>query len=123
MAISSTSFQKGQVGNPKGRKPLPEDVKIARGISTERLIDEVIRFREMKVVDGDKIDKNELDYGERMILEAYQKRDYQAVKYYEDRAFGKAKESIDLTTENIGDIIINVNGITDNWNEQKNKDI
>jgi hypothetical protein len=92
------NFQKGE----GGRKPLPDDIKAARNLSYEDMCRTVIKVRQYKKGELDKIDKNKLTLGELAIINAYEKLDYQGIKCYEDRLWGKAKETIDanINTDN-----------------------
>ena len=80
-----------------GRKPLPEDIKIARNMSYEEMCRTVIQVRQI-VLSGNKIKIDDMPLGKRAIFNAYQKLDYRGIKDYEDRLWGKAKENIDLQT-------------------------
>jgi hypothetical protein len=96
MAKTSTSFKKGQGGNPKGRKPLPADIRVARSLSYEEMCRTVIDVRNLTPEDIKKSDMEKMTVGKRAILNAYVKLDYAGIKIYEDRLWGKAKETIDL---------------------------
>lgn len=97
MAKTRTSFQKGQVGNPKGRKPLPDDIKYARNMSYEDMCRTVIEVRAMTPEQVKRLDSDKEPLGKRAILNAYVKLDYRGIKDYEDRLWGKAKESHEVT--------------------------
>jgi len=105
------SFKKGNSGG--GRKPLPDDIKEARTLSYNDMCRTVIKVRKMtfleikEVKDGiEKGTKKVMDMpiGEFVIMTAYAGRDYQAIKIYEDRLWGKAQESIDLGMKEGGTI-------------------
>jgi len=86
------NFKKGE----GGRKPLPEDIKMARNLSYEEMCKTVIEVRKLtpEKVKDENMDKMPL--GKRAILNAYAKLDYKGIKEYEDRLWGKAKESYDI---------------------------
>ena len=92
-------FQKGETGNPKGRKPLPKDIRAARSMATEEMLRAVIEVRRMTVSEVKTIDLETLPLGKRAIISAYTKNDYKGIKDYEDRLFGKAHETVALTGE------------------------
>lgn len=89
-------FKKGEVTNPKGRKPLPPDVREAINMIREDIIRTVYDIREMRVSEASKLDNMTL--GRRAIVNAYLKMDYQGIKIYEDRVLGKAKETNEIIT-------------------------
>lgn len=97
------SFKPGHKGyNSGGRKKLSPELREARSMAYEKLISEVINVRQLTVTEAEEAAKDpELTLGKRGIIQAYvgTKKDgpnYQAIKYFEDRAFGKAVETIDL---------------------------
>ena len=98
-------FQKGETGNPKGRKPLPKDIRAARSMATEEMLRTVIEVRGMTVGDVKAIDLETLPLGKRAIISAYTKNDYKGIKDYEDRLFGKAHETVALTGQDGSPII------------------
>ena len=91
-------FEKGKSGNPKGRKPLPKDVKAARSMAYVDLIRTAAEVRLMSFDDAKREAKSKTTpLGRRAIINAYLKNDYRGIKDFEDRLFGKAQESIQLT--------------------------
>lgn len=94
MAKNRTSFKKGQIANPKGRKPLPADVRASRNMSHEELCRTVIEVRNMTYREALTIDKDLISLAKRAILNAYVKLDYRGIKEYEDRLWGKAQEKM-----------------------------
>ena len=93
-------FKKGE----GGRKPLPEDIKAARNMSYEDMCRTVIEVRNLTT---EKLKEEEIDkipLGKRAIINAYAKLEYKGIKDYEDRLWGKAKETIDLESNIEGDI-------------------
>lgn len=114
MGKSSTSFKKGHKPVSPGRTPLPKDVLAARALSYDELCRTVIEVRMLTPDDLKKIDMNKMSLGKRAIINAYAKLDYRGIKDYEDRLWGKAKETIDLglnSESKILPITINVVGI------------
>lgn len=89
-------FKPGQSGNPSGRKPLPDDIKAARNLSYEEMCRTVIMVRDMTLAEIRQLNKQDLPLGKRAIINAYQKFNYKGIKEYEDRLWGKARETIDL---------------------------
>lgn len=88
-------FEKGNCLG--GRKPLSDDVKQVRNLSYEEMIQTVSKIRSLKKGEVQALDPGEMTLGEIVILEAYTKKDYKAIKDYEDRIWGKAKEQIEVT--------------------------
>jgi hypothetical protein len=86
------NFKKGE----GGRKPLPEDIKIARSLSYEDMCRTVIEVRSLTPENIKALDMDKEPLGKRAILNAYVKLDYRGIKDYEDRLWGKAKETVDL---------------------------
>ena len=85
-------FKKGE----GGRKPLPADIKAARNLSYEEMCRSVIEVRNLTPEQVKKIDLDKETLGKRAILNAFVKLDYKGIKEYEDRLWGKAKETVDL---------------------------
>ena len=96
MAKTRTTFQKGKSGNPKGRKPLPKDIRAARNLSYEDMCRTVIDVRSMTSMEAKEEDQKQMPLGRRAIMNAYAKLDYRGIKDYEDRLWGKARESVDM---------------------------
>jgi hypothetical protein len=88
-------FKKGE----GGRKPLPADIKAARNLSYEDMCRTVIKVRKMTRKDVKAEDNDELELGKRAIMNAYAKLDYRAIYDYENRLWGKAKETLDLNPD------------------------
>lgn len=91
-------FQKGVATNPKGRPPLPPDLRAARAMETEKMLRAVIKVRNSTADDIKKIDLNQCILGEVAIMRAYLSNDPKQIKDYEDRLFGKAPETFDITS-------------------------
>jgi hypothetical protein len=88
-------FKKGE----GGRKPLPADVKAARSLSYEEMCRTVMDVINMTRKDVKKADNDDLPLGKRAIMNAYAKLDYRAIYDYENRLWGKAKETVDLNPD------------------------
>lgn len=98
-------FEKGKSGNPSGRPKLPEDIKAARVMAYEDMIRAVIGIRAMKPDEVKTVvEEGTCNMGERAIIKAYVENDTRAIQGYEDRLFGKAKETIELTGADGGDL-------------------
>ena len=80
-----------------GRPKLPDDIRAARNLSYEDMCRMVIEVRGMSPKDAEKKLK-QCELGMRAIITAYLNLDYRAIKEYEDRLFGKAKDIIDIDT-------------------------
>ena len=80
-----------------GRKPLSADVKAARNMSYEQAIQTIIKIRSLTKADVKDLDPSTITLAEAAIFKAYQTCDYRAIKDYEDRIWGKAKESVELS--------------------------
>lgn len=87
-------FKPGEGGRPR----LPEDIKKARQMSLENFLRCVCEVELMTPNEVKGINLDELPLGKRAIINAYAKLDYRAIKDFQDRLWGKAKESIDVTT-------------------------
>ena len=95
--IKGHRIQPGQVLNPGGRKKLPDDIKAARHMAYEDMLRTVIDVRLMTVKDAKKINPESLPLGKRAILSAYIKVNHKAITEYENRLFGRAPETIQIT--------------------------
>ena len=103
------NFAKGnKIG---GRKALPADIKAARNLSYEDMCRTVIEVREMTPETVKKENMEKVPLGKRAIMNAYAKLDYRGIKDYEDRLWGKSKESVELSTPEDASITINVVGV------------
>ena len=103
------NFAKGnKIG---GRKALPADIKAARNLSYEDMCRTVIEVRNMTPETVKKEDMEKVPLGERAIINAYAKLDYRGIKDYEDRLWGKARESMELSTPEDSSITIKVIGV------------
>ena len=74
-------FSKGASGNPKGRKPLPADIKAARVLATEEMLRTVIDVRRMTAGQVRKLDLEKVPLGKKAIISAYAKNDYRGIKF------------------------------------------
>jgi len=89
------NFKKGE----GGRKPLPEDIKMARNLSYEEMCKTVIEVRNLSPEEVREENMDKMPLGKRAILNAYVKLDYMGIKVYEDRLWGKPKESVEIEIE------------------------
>ncbi len=91
------AFKEGESGNPGGRPKLPDDIKEARQMSLEEFLRYVISVMKLTPSEVKEINMDDMPLGKRAILNAFAKNDYKAMKDFQDRLWGKAKESIDLS--------------------------
>ena len=89
-------IKKGQVLNPGGRPQVPADVRAARIMGYGDLIRSVLKVRLMTAREARSLNMETITLGERAILNAYIRNDYRGIKDYEDRAFGKAPETVNF---------------------------
>lgn len=92
-----------------GRKPESLEEKAAKALVREKLFGVVALIWNSTEADIRALDIKTLTIGERAVLDAYRKKNYLAIKTYEDRVLGKAKESIELTGEDGGGIHLVIN--------------
>lgn len=102
------SFKKGNPGG--GRKPLPADILLARSMATEEMLRTVIEVRQMTPIEIKACDMEKISLGKRAIINAYAKLEYRGIKDYEDRLFGKAQESVNLTSDGSLPVTVNIIG-------------
>jgi len=87
-----------KVGNRCGGKPsITKDIREAINLSREEFYMTVIEVRRLSYEDLKKENMEKMPLGRRQIISAYAKIDHQAVKILEDRLWGKAKESTEIT--------------------------
>lgn len=79
-----------------GRKPMTQEARNIRHLSHEEMIKMVARVREYRVKNLKELKQTEMTLGEKVILKAYIDNDYRGIEYYENRLWGKVRESIDL---------------------------
>lgn len=80
-----------------GRPPLPKEVRLARRMSLEDFLRTIIRIRSMTPAELRSIKKTDLTLAERAMINAYQKFHYKGIEMYENRLWGKALETIELS--------------------------
>jgi hypothetical protein len=98
MAIGKKSggknWVKGQSGNPNGRPKLPDEIKEARKISVEKIIEMFSKYLLMTESDFRKVDRNNLTMLETWFLKnidyAIQKRDHHTFDKILDRVIGRS---------------------------------
>jgi hypothetical protein len=89
------TFAKGYKGG--GRKALSPELRAARAMAYEVLINEIINVRQMTLTEAKGIVLDtEMSLGKRAIIKSYIDVDTKAIQYFESRAFGKCVETIDL---------------------------
>ena len=109
-------FAKGNKYGKGCRPQMPADIRAARNMSYEDMCKTVIEVRKLTSKGVKELDMENTPLGMRAIINAYAKLDYQGIKIYEDRLWGKAQESIDLGIDATGniEIIISAKQIEDN---------
>ncbi len=106
------AFKEGESGNPGGRPKLPDDIKEARQMSLEEFLRYIISVMKLTPSEVKEINMDDMPLGKRAILNAFAKNDYKAMKDFQDRLWGKAKESIDLThSGELNPVNITVKGV------------
>lgn len=99
-------------GNKLGGRPkLPEDIRAARTLSYNNMCRTVMEVMNMTVEDLKKVEMEKIPLGKRAIITAYATLDYKGIKEYEDRLWGKAKDNVNLISEEGMNITVNIKGI------------
>jgi hypothetical protein len=115
-------FEKGNPGGP-GRPSLPDDLKSIRTATKEDLFKAFYKFKNMKRYDLEFLDIEDLSLLELGVSKSFKKfiedGDYNAIKYPLDQIIGRAKESIDLSSEK--GLNININYDLESWKEKIKK--
>ena len=87
-----------QVGNTcGGKKPISKDIREAINLSREEFYRTVIEVRNLTTEEIKRENIDKMSLGKRQIVSAYVKLDHPAIKIIEDRLWGKAKESTEIT--------------------------
>ncbi len=122
MAKNKTSFKKGHKAVSPGRPQLPDDIKEARNMSFNDMCRTVIEVRNLTPSEIKNENMETISLGRRAIMNAYAKNDYRGIKDYEDRLWGKAKETIDATINSSENHDLDeVLKMTDEFIKQNNK--
>lgn len=87
-------FLKGNTEG-QGRKKLPDDVRESRNMAYEDLLKAIIEVRNLSIEEIKDLDLDKEPLGKRAILKAYVDNNFNLIKCYEDRLFGKAKEYLE----------------------------
>lgn len=100
-------------GNKSGGRPkLSEETRLARAMSHEQMCNTVVRIGDTPIEEiKEKLGDTKTPARERAIMAAYAKLDYNAMKYYEDRLWGRAQENIDLS---INDLTVSIKNDEEN---------
>lgn len=93
-------FKKGQSGNPKGRKKMPEELKYAKKLNKEFVEVQLTKFLGKSVKDLDEILENsELPsmqhFISKIILIGIKEGDHVRLNFLFDRVIGKVTEKIE----------------------------
>lgn len=99
MSNSNPSHKFAKGNKFGGRKPLSKETIEARHLSYEQMVLAVIEVRNFTLNDIKNINPDDIPMGKRAIIKAYTELDYKAIKDYEDRLWGKAKETIDVDVD------------------------
>jgi hypothetical protein len=96
-------FKPGQSGNPKGKKPTPQDLKDARKLNTVSVARILNKFSNMPVSEI----KAELERADcptlefmigKVMVECLKAGDYQRLNFILDRMIGKVTEKMEVKT-------------------------
>lgn len=101
MGRNATTFKPGQVTNPKGRKPLPEDLRKLISDTSEQMkrdICEVYGMSLRAVLDSKDVDQSSITAGRAALIScvnnSFQTGDFKAIHYILDRILGKIPEAL-----------------------------
>ena len=84
----------------RGGIPLSDMSNKRRIEMKEQIIADVMEVRTMKLADArKKLKEKNLPLGKRAIIDAYIKKKHNDIKIYEDRAVGKARESVEINAD------------------------
>jgi len=84
----------------RGGIPLSDMSNKHRIEMKEQIIADVMEVRTMKLADArKKLKEKNLPLGKRAIIDAYIKKKHNDIKIYEDRAVGKARESVEINAD------------------------
>ena len=89
-------FVKGKSGNPTGRPKLPEDILKAVNSGREDICRALFEIENLTIPEAKSIKQDNLSLLKRVILKAFIDNDHASIKIYQDRVYGKAKETVDL---------------------------
>ena len=96
----SEKLAKGGNHRFHGAPPISELSNKRRIEMKEQIIADVMEVRSMKLADArKKLKEKNLPLGKRAIIDAYIKRKHNDIKIYEDRAVGKARESVEINAD------------------------
>lgn len=89
-------FTKGKSGNPSGRPKLPEDILKSISSGREDICRALFEIENLTISEVKSLKQDELSLLKRVILKAFIDNDHAAIKIYQDRVYGKAKETMEL---------------------------
>jgi len=84
----------------KRKSKLPEDVKTIANSNLNELKRSIVTVENLLYNERKEIDKNTLTLMERAILEVYEKRNWKAIEYLQNRIYGKVTDKVRLVDDN-----------------------
>jgi len=97
------TFPKGNDFWKKRKSKLPEDVKTIANSNLNELKRSIVTVENLLYNERKEIDKNTLTLMERAILEVYEKRNWKAIEYLQNRIYGKVTDKVRLVDDNDND--------------------
>jgi len=89
-------FIKGHNFPDGGRKKLPADIMQARNMAYAEFCKTLVEIRALTAKQIKALDLDDISIGKRAMINAYASFNFQGIKIFEDRLWGKAAESVDL---------------------------
>lgn len=97
-------FQPGQSGNPKGREPMPLELKYAKQMTKNYVLELLSRFmlmevKELQKIAGDKTITTGESIVARICLQAIKHGDHFRMSFLLDRTIGPVRKDVAVTGE------------------------
>ncbi len=100
MGKESTQFKKGMSGNPKGKPPLPDDLKLLMRETSQAMKRDICEIYSMPLSELDQLesmDRSKISAGRAAIMSclnnSYSSGDFKALNVMLDRVLGKIPEA------------------------------